>query len=152
MIIFIYGGSWSSGSKFMYTTLANTLRELGYIVIVPDYRKYPQVKIDGIYKDIRESIKWTHKHASDINGDPELIFMMGHSAGAHLVSQVVLSDIIEQAKYNEEENNRIQNSPPTQYHVSKKHDPSIKEQQQRHMIHNNSEPHDFLPLVEGILL
>ena len=76
IILFIYGGSWSSGSKLIYTTMANTLREAGYVVVVPDYRKYPQVKIDGMYEDVREAIKWTHKHASEINGDPELIFIM----------------------------------------------------------------------------
>ncbi|KAI8059715.1 Alpha/Beta hydrolase protein [Thamnidium elegans] len=146
IIVFIYGGSWSSGSKLIYTTLANTLRELGYVVVVPDYRKYPQVKIDGIYEDIREAIKWTHKHASDINGDPELIFVMGHSAGAQLAAQVVLSDIIEQVKYNDSMH-YIQ-SPPF---VSKKHDPSMKNTK-NHMIDHKNKPRDFLPLVEGLLL
>lgn len=76
VILFIYGGGWGSGSKFLYMTLANTLRELGYIVVVPDYRKYPEVKIDEIYKDIRESIKWTVEHAKAMQGDPEQIYMM----------------------------------------------------------------------------
>ncbi|KAI9355233.1 Alpha/Beta hydrolase protein [Pilaira anomala] len=143
IIIFIYGGSWSSGTKLIYTTLANTLRELGYVVVVPDYRKYPEVKIDGMYEDIRDAIKWTHRHASEINGDPELIFVMGHSAGAQLAAQVVLSDIIEQVKYHE--SNQYAQSPPF---VSKKHDPSMKEIQNN----NNNKPRDFLPLVEGLLL
>lgn len=89
IIIFIYGGSWNSGSKFMYATMANTLRELGYIVIVPDYRKYPEVKIDEMYKDIRESIKWTFKHAADINGDPEQIFVMVRFIFYYLVKIVM---------------------------------------------------------------
>jgi acetyl esterase/lipase len=76
IIVFVYGGGWGSGSKLLYTTLANTLRELGCVVVVPDYRKYPESKIDGIYQDIRESIKWTHQHATEINGDPEQIFVM----------------------------------------------------------------------------
>ncbi|KAI7895684.1 Alpha/Beta hydrolase protein [Mucor mucedo] len=149
IIIFVYGGAWSSGSKLIYTTLANTLRELGYVVVVPDYRKYPQVKIEGMYQDIRDAIKWTHRHAADINGDPELIFIMGHSAGAQLTAQVVLSDIIEQAKYNESIQSR--ESP----YVSQKHDPSMKMQgNEGHMISdsNQYQPRDFLPLVEGILL
>lgn len=76
IIIFIYGGGWGSGSKMIYATLANTLRELGYVVIVPDYRKYPEVKIESMYQDIRESIKWTHKNANGINGDSEQIYLM----------------------------------------------------------------------------
>lgn len=76
IIVFVYGGGWGSGSKTIYSTLANTLRELGYVVVVPDYRKYPEVKIDSIYQDIRESIKWTHKHATEFHGDPEQIYLM----------------------------------------------------------------------------
>lgn len=76
IIVFVYGGGWGSGSKMIYSTLANTLRELGYVVVVPDYRKYPEVKINSMYEDIRASIKWTHKHASEFNGDPEQIFLM----------------------------------------------------------------------------
>ncbi|KAI8328026.1 Alpha/Beta hydrolase protein [Blakeslea trispora] len=107
IIIFIYGGGWGSGSKLLYSTLANTLRELGYVVVVPDYRKYPEAKIDDIYQDI---------------------------------PQVVLSDMIEQVKYEE----RIQSTPPR---VSEKHDPAIRKHD-----FNKNDPHDFLPLVEGILL
>ena len=69
----------------------------------------------------------------------------GHSAGAHLAAQVVLSDIIEQAKYNESIS--IKDIPEP--HVSQKHDPSMK---RNHTLRNNNKPHDFLPLVEGILL
>lgn len=76
IIIFVYGGGWGSGSKMIYATLANTLRELGYVVVVPDYRKYPEVKIESMYQDIRESIKWTHKNANGINGDSEQIYLM----------------------------------------------------------------------------
>ena len=76
IIVFIYGGSWGSGSKLLYATLANTLRELGYVVVVPDYRKYPEVMIDEMYQDIRQAIQWTHQHAIEIHGNPEMIFVM----------------------------------------------------------------------------
>ncbi|OBZ85300.1 putative isoprenylcysteine alpha-carbonyl methylesterase ICMEL1 [Choanephora cucurbitarum] len=140
IIVFIYGGSWGSGSKLLYSTLANTLRELGYVVVVPDYRKYPEVMIDEMYQDIRQAIQWTHQHAVEIHGNPEMIFVMGHSAGAQLTAQVVLSDMIEQVKYDES----MQSTPPR---VSEKHDPAIK----KHDL-NKAHPRDFLPLVEGILL
>jgi hypothetical protein len=64
----------------------------------------------------------------------------------------MLSDIIEQAKYDE----CIQSwksTPPDD--VSEKHDPAMKKIEairERHMMYNNNKPHDFLPLVEGLLL
>ncbi|ORZ10864.1 Alpha/Beta hydrolase protein [Absidia repens] len=99
VIIFIYGGSWSTGQKFLYTSMANTLRELGYVVVVPDYRKYPTVKVDNMYQDIRQAIKWTFHHANELEIDVDMIYVMGHSAGAHLASQVVLFDLVEKAKH-----------------------------------------------------
>ncbi|CDS04976.1 hypothetical protein LRAMOSA07506 [Lichtheimia ramosa] len=94
IVVFIYGGSWSSGSKFIYTPLANTLRELGCAVVVPDYRKYPLVKVGPMYDDVRSSIQWAYDHAEEFNGDRDNIFVMGHSAGAHLTMQTILSDLI----------------------------------------------------------
>jgi prenylcysteine alpha-carboxyl methylesterase len=76
IIVFIYGGSWSSGSKQMYTTMANTLRELGYAIVVPDYRKYPEVKAEMMYQDVRKTIRWAFTHAHEFNGDTEQIHVM----------------------------------------------------------------------------
>ncbi|CAO3676316.1 unnamed protein product [Rhizopus stolonifer] len=136
IILFIYGGSWSSGSKLIYTTFANTLRELGYIIVVPDYQKYPTVKVEGMYKDIKDAMRWVYKHADELHGDPDMIYMLGHSAGAHLVSQVVLSDVIDKAEYQE--------SVQMASSMNGKHAPAMSE---RHI-----DPLEFLPQIEGLLL
>lgn len=60
----------------MYTTMANTLRELGYAVIVPDYRKYPEVKAGKMYHDVRKTIRWAFTHAHEFSGDTEQIHVM----------------------------------------------------------------------------
>ncbi|KAI9308144.1 Alpha/Beta hydrolase protein [Cunninghamella echinulata] len=129
VIVFIYGGSWSSGQKILYRTFANTLRELGYIVVVPDYRKYPIVKADSMYNDVRNAIKWTFEHVNDIGADVDMIYVMGHSAGAHLACQVVISDLIEKTKHASLINKRKLNGE----------------------FFNITET-DFLPQVEGLLL
>ncbi|ORZ02603.1 Alpha/Beta hydrolase protein [Syncephalastrum racemosum] len=97
IVVYIYGGSWSSGSKYIYTPYANTLREMGYVVVVPDYRKYPYVKADAMYDDVRRAIRWAYDNADDIRGDKNAIHVMGHSAGAHLASYVTLSNAIQQS-------------------------------------------------------
>ncbi|KAK9762624.1 hypothetical protein K7432_011467 [Basidiobolus ranarum] len=94
VIFFIYGGSWSSGSKLMYTLVADTLRKQGYLVVVPDYRKYPEVKIEQIYEDVAQALVWTHKNVKKYGGNPSRISVMGHSAGAHLGVQIILNDIL----------------------------------------------------------
>lgn len=65
----------------------------------------------------------------------------GHSAGAHLVAQVVLSDVIEKVKYYQ----AIAPSAQQTSHVSEKHDPTKHDR-------GTELPHDFLPPIEGLLL
>ncbi|CAI2176099.1 1039_t:CDS:2 [Funneliformis geosporum] len=73
VIVFLYGGAWSSGDKILYTLLALRLRSLGYVVVVPNYTLYPNGKIDMMISDI---------------------YIMGHSAGAHLAALVTIRDAI----------------------------------------------------------
>ncbi|RUS13120.1 Alpha/Beta hydrolase protein, partial [Endogone sp. FLAS-F59071] len=100
IVVFVYGGSWSSGNKSLYVGLANTLREMGYIVVVPDYRKYPQVRAEEMYEDIRSVLEWVGQNVAidEIGGHREQIYVMGHSAGAQLASYVVLQDMLNQAR------------------------------------------------------
>ncbi|KAI8802605.1 Alpha/Beta hydrolase protein [Cladochytrium replicatum] len=94
VIVFVYGGGWSSGEKGTYALLAQTLQDYGFVVVVPDYSIYPAGKIEHMISDMRRVIFWTHKHIADYDGNPSEIYLMGHSAGAHLVSLTVIHDAI----------------------------------------------------------
>jgi acetyl esterase/lipase len=83
VIVFFYGGSWNSGSKAMYPFVAATLARRGYAVVVPDYRLYPEVRFPTFLQDSAKSVAWTQAHLPEIGGDPERLFLMGHSAGAY---------------------------------------------------------------------
>lgn len=93
IVVFVYGGSWSSGSKYIYTPYANTLREMGYVVVVPDYRKYPYVKSDAMYDDVRRAIRWAYDHADDIRGDKNAIHVMVIFERPYRTSSLHLSTI-----------------------------------------------------------
>ncbi len=89
-IIFFYGGCWGQCSKLSkhdYLFLAETLTKNGYAVIIPDYRKYPEVKFDEILADAKRSVIWTISQSADYNIDNN-IFLMGHSAGAHIAAML----------------------------------------------------------------
>jgi acetyl esterase/lipase len=83
VIVFFYGGSWNSGNKAMYPFVAATLARQGNIVVVPDYRLYPQVRFPLFLQDCARAVAWTQAHLREIGGDPARVFMMGHSAGAY---------------------------------------------------------------------
>jgi acetyl esterase/lipase len=82
VVVFIYGGSWRSGSKAMYPFVAATMARAGAIVVVPDYRLYPQVTYPAFLEDCARAVVWTNANRAAVGSDGPL-FLMGHSAGAY---------------------------------------------------------------------
>ena len=52
----------------------------------------PDVTIRQIAEDVAKAIRWTHDHAKEYGGDPDTIFVMGHSAGAQLAALVCVDE------------------------------------------------------------
>lgn len=84
VVVFFYGGAWQDGKRQWYRWAGKTLAEHGLVTVVPDYRKYPRVKLDGFMQDAARAVAWTRDHAAEFGGDPSDMFLMGHSAGAHI--------------------------------------------------------------------
>lgn len=84
VIVFYYGGRWTDGHKEQYRFVADGFVKEGYVVVIPDYRKYPNVKFPAFVEDAASSFAWVYKNIEDYGGDPETIFIIGHSSGAHL--------------------------------------------------------------------
>ena len=78
-VIFFYGGSWDSGSKNDYLFVAQALAANGYTVVIPDYRLYPAVRFPAFIDDGARVVRWTADRAGT-----DKVFVMGHSAGAHI--------------------------------------------------------------------
>jgi arylformamidase len=64
----------------------------GFIFVSTNYRFVPNVTIKEMAGDIAKSIRWSHDHAQEYGGDPNTIFVMGHSAGAQLAALVCTDD------------------------------------------------------------
>jgi acetyl esterase/lipase len=82
VVVFLYGGSWRSGSKAMYPFVAATMARAGAVVVVPDYRLYPQVTYPDFLRDCAAATAWAQAHAATYGGS-DAVFLMGHSAGAY---------------------------------------------------------------------
>jgi acetyl esterase/lipase len=83
VVVFIYGGSWDSGSKAAYEFVGAALASEGFLAIIPDYRVYPEVRWPTFLQDNALAVRWAKDHAADYGGDPNKLFLMGHSAGAY---------------------------------------------------------------------
>lgn len=89
VVVFFYGGSWTHGERAWYRFVGTALASHGVITVIPDYRKYPQVKMDGFMQDAAKAVAWAHQHASELGGMPDDLFVMGHSAGGQIGALLV---------------------------------------------------------------
>ena len=84
VVVFFYGGSWKSGKRQWYHWAGEALAKRGIVVVIPDYRLWPKVRLGGFMQDAAHAVAWTHAHASEYGGNPSSLLLMGHSAGAHI--------------------------------------------------------------------
>ncbi|KAF9433049.1 hypothetical protein BGZ76_009947, partial [Entomortierella beljakovae] len=96
VIIYIYGGAWDSGHKSMMMPMAQNLANQGYIVVVPDYTRYPHAKIENMVSDIQDVVVWATHNVMRYGGDPNNIYLMGSGSGAHVASLAIMHDAVEQ--------------------------------------------------------
>src|SRR3954452_9917177 len=90
VVIFFYGGYWQYGEKNDYRFIADALTSRGFITVLPDYRLYPTVKFPAFVEDGASAVRWTHDHVERYGGDPQRVYLMGHSAGAHIAALLTL--------------------------------------------------------------
>jgi acetyl esterase/lipase len=84
VIVFFYGGSWQNGSRHHYLFVGAALASRGFVAMVPDYRTWPDTAFPGFIDDAAAAVRWARDHAAQYGGDPSRIYLLGHSAGAHL--------------------------------------------------------------------
>ena len=85
-VVWFHGGGLTGGNKFVPTEL----KEKGMGVVAVNYRLYPKIKAPVYIEDAAAAVAWVFKHIEDFGGDPNLIFVSGHSAGGYLTSMVGL--------------------------------------------------------------
>ena len=100
VVVWIHGGGWHSGDKKDVKQKPQAFTDKGFVFVSINYRLQvwsdphlsPGVTIKQIAEDVAKAIRWTHDHAGDYGGDPNTIFVMGHSAGAQLAALVCTDD------------------------------------------------------------
>ncbi len=92
LVVYFYGGGWDSGSKNKYKFVASTLTQQGYTVAIPDYRLYPEVVFPSFIEDAALAIAWLQKNHEQYLSHVERIYLMGHSAGAHIASLLTTNE------------------------------------------------------------
>lgn len=83
-ILYFHGGGWSNVDKSVFHHYCSTVAAQGFIVFNIDYRLSPDYRYPAQIQDAAESLRWVRENAHIYRGNPEQIFLVGDSAGAHL--------------------------------------------------------------------
>ncbi len=86
VIVYFHGGGLTGGAK----EIPDALKEKGYVIVGVGYRLSPKVKAETSVSDAVASVAWTFKNIAKYNGDPDKIFISGHSAGGYLALMTVM--------------------------------------------------------------
>jgi acetyl esterase/lipase len=88
----IHGGGWEAGDKSSVQIKPQAFMDKGFVFVSTSYRLLPHVEMGTIVRDIAKSIHWVYEHIAEYGGDPQRLFIMGHSAGAQLAALVCTDD------------------------------------------------------------
>jgi arylformamidase len=88
VVVWVHGGAWQIGDKSQVQAKPGAFKGRGYVLVSVNYRFHPAVTYKEQAGDIARAVRWVHDHAGEYSGDPGRVFLMGHSAGAHLVALV----------------------------------------------------------------
>jgi arylformamidase len=92
IVIWIHGGAFAYGDKEYVQEKAEYFTRKGYVFISINYRLSPKVVHPAHAQDVSDAIVWINKNAIHYSGDGNKIFLMGHSAGAHLAALVSIDE------------------------------------------------------------
>lgn len=92
VMIYIHGGTWVLGDKGGLSYKAKAFTDHDYIYISINYRLSPDVQFPAHARDVARAFDWVKKNISDYGGDPDRIYLIGHSAGGHLAALITLND------------------------------------------------------------
>jgi arylformamidase len=92
VLIWIHGGAFAYGDKEYVQEKAEYFTRKGYVFISVNYRLSPKVLHPIHVQDVSDAIMWVNKNAVHYSADPNKIFLLGHSAGAHLAALVSIDE------------------------------------------------------------
>lgn len=86
VLIFVHGGEWDSGNKNLYGRMGKGFCNRNVVFVAINYRLAPVFNHKDMAYDVARAVKWVKESISNYGGNPERIFLSGHSAGGYLTA------------------------------------------------------------------
>lgn len=91
VLVWFYGGAWQNGERGIYRFVAAPLARAGMVVVVPDYRLFPEVRFPAFIEDGALAVADVRQQAASWGGDAARLFLAGHSAGAYIAAMLAVA-------------------------------------------------------------
>ncbi|ADU39970.1 alpha/beta hydrolase [Variovorax paradoxus] len=92
LVVFFFGGTWTSGDRASYKFVGEALAARGAVVVIPDYGLSPAYTYPVFVRDSALAVKWALDNAAQLGADPKQVYVMGHSSGGYNAAMVALDD------------------------------------------------------------
>jgi len=92
--VYIHGGAWRNGQAKDFAFPAEMFVGAGAHFVVVDFVQVTETGGDlmPMIRQVRSAVAWVYKNAGSFGGDPERVYITGHSSGAHLSGCTLVTD------------------------------------------------------------
>ena len=92
--IYLHGGTWRFNTAAEFAYLAEPFVHNGATMVLVDFAFVEEVQggLPVLVKQVRDAVAWTYRNATRFGGDPERIYVSGHSSGGHLAGTVLTTN------------------------------------------------------------
>jgi arylformamidase len=88
VMIYVHGGGWAEGDKGNVSSKPGFFLQNNVVFVSVNYRLSPRAFWPSHIEDVAQAIAWVKNNIARYGGNPARLYLMGHSAGAHLVALV----------------------------------------------------------------
>lgn len=90
-VIYYHGGGFMfKASSILIKNMADYVKRLHCVVVIPNYRLLPQYPFPNGFDDAYETLEWVSNNGSTLDIDKDKIVLQGNSAGGALAAGIAL--------------------------------------------------------------
>jgi arylformamidase len=92
VVVFVHGGAWRNFTKDDFSFAASAFVSAALPTVVVNFPKLPGVRLPNVLTVLQHALAFVHRNARSFGGDPNRLYLCGHSSGAHLAANLTIAD------------------------------------------------------------